>query len=184
MKPIVLAIFVLCSLNKCVTKSDCKDNTFLNEYTKGDFSSEIPPVNANLFFLTRLENNKILSTKNYMLYHVYKESFEKKYSSFSLFVCDIYSSKVVLKWEDFKSYNFENSEIIDLNGSIEEEYKSKGINEIINKYCIRSNTNFIIKTQPNSSITFSILYFLFINEYHITYTDYDGFFHFNNKLNN
>jgi hypothetical protein len=176
-KNIVLLVMTLICI-RCNVKNECKEDPYVNEYSKGNFDQAVPPVNWDLNIILKIENNKVVAIKNFTLYKIYKSNFTKEFSSFKDFFCSLFSGKVVLNESNF----IENSKFFDLDETIRKEYESENINGIISKYCnVLAKDDLRIKKEFKAGQLYSILYYLFISKYFIRYSDYSGDFHISKK---
>lgn len=162
----VIIVFIFCCnhINDRVDELVIKKLSEINDYPS-------PYVGLFLFI------NKDSSDKCYVginsLYTLYKTRFHNKYSKFSLFL-----SKALNQEINFSNLEIDNiqTECFKLDDSITFYYQLSGFNGLIKKYCIHDNKGNIVLIRNNLTYeqTYSILYYLFINNFKITYDDYIG----------
>ena len=178
MKNICFALVILSNfICACNYRINCQITPFIKDHFRGDFNSEIPPVNSSLSIMLISDSGDVISTRNYILKKVYEEKYKNYFSDFDKFICSVFSNKLSLKEEDFKS--FENTKIFKLNNEVVNQYNHEGINGIINNFFdVYSKNNLQIRRELNADQIFSIMYYMFVNEYYITYSESLGNFQF------
>ena len=175
----ILICIWFCIIFGCKSPTDCEKNVFLNEYTKGDFSSELPPLNMQLIMVIKTIDNKILLTSNYLLYKVYSTNFKSQFKNFEDFVCLLVSAKFLIQSNMFK----EDVTIEACSESVKTIYEANNLEGIFSKYFISSHLQDLrLKKNLNNPELYTVLYYMFINKYHISYSDYAGVYKFRKSM--
>jgi len=184
MKNIYFALLILSNfICACSNTISCQISPFIQDHFKGEFNSEIPPANSNLFIMLISDSGKVISTRNYILQKVYKEKYKNDFRDFDRFICAVFSNKLSLKVEDFRFCYFENTKFFKLNNAVVNQYNDEGITAIINKFFdVSSKNNLQIKRQLNADEIFSIMYYMFVNEYYIIYSESTSNFQFKKEI--
>jgi hypothetical protein len=173
MKILLLILCFLCI--GCKSQVSCKQENYIYEYSKGDFLSELPPVNSNLIMVIKTMDNKIVLTNNFFLYRIYSIDFKSQFTNFTEFICALLCEKIFVSSKQFK----EDLKVSDWNQSVKILYEAEKLKSIFNKYFIYlSSKSFKLKRGINNDELYTVLYYVFINQYYITYSDYTGDYNF------
>lgn len=178
---ITLKVFIIITLSfySCqhkIKETKCHYDEFINAYVGENFASDISIMNSDYIFFANMESDSILITDNISLFEIYKSQYFEKFSDFKIFLCSLYENKIILKKSDIDN-NIEkiNKVIFKKDSTIIDSLSYKNIDKIINYYFTDDDyfktTLKIARTQK-----YNILFFLFKNEYYISYSDYDGAF--------
>ncbi len=171
---IIIAFCVIsCNDN---TKRECIYDNFIREYSKGDFESDIPPINFGYLFFAETNDGFIIITNNFYLYQIFKKYYLQEFSDFHNFLCSLYKGKTVLQ-EEYLNEVMSIDNFIFKNDSI---FENSNLSDLKKKYLI---DNQYLKS--NISLTknevFSLLYHFFKNQYYVLHDDYSGSYSIRNE---
>lgn len=160
-------------------KEECMHDSFLFEYSKGDFESDIPPVNWGYLFFAEINNDSIIITDNFYLYQIYKKNYLQQFSNFHMFLCSLYNN------DFFLERDFLNEEIL-RNGFMfkkRDTFENMDLSELTERYLddlcyLEGAVDFSYEKK------FNLMYYFFRNEYYITHSDLTGSFSIRKHDNN
>ncbi len=136
-------------------------------------SPGLPSMYSQLFMFVSLGNDEIGCTDLNILNEVYSKYYLNRYKDFEMFLSDVLNQKRNLSHQELGNRNVS---YFTLNKAISEKYRDHSVVGLINEYCIKkSETAWSIKTAyKGKSYLYSVLYFLFINNYSIVINDHIG----------
>lgn len=154
----------------CNSASVDIDKGFIKELAKGDF--KIPSIKGFfLLFISVNESEKGCTNVN-VLHEVFLKHYSETYQSFEAFLSDALNHKIEFSEKDLGK----GTPFFKLNDIITKEYNQSDISEFIKIYFDElDDERFAVKKKYNNDeYLYSILYYCFINSYHITLDDYEG----------
>lgn len=130
------------------------------------------PIESHRIFV--FDKDDYLHSINYgYLKSVYPLNYSKKYSSLSIFIYEVVNQKLKLRSEDFDT----KSEKCSVSETITNDYKTKGVDYLLEHYCMynkEKNKFLLIKNNLSYCEIQALGYFLFINNYEMQLNDYSG----------
>jgi len=123
-------------------------------------------------------NDSIVKSSFVKLRGVYKVSYMNKYIKFSDFLFDVLNQKITIDSKSPDTY-FYYSQTFLLDSTIIRDYKEKGLEGIMEKYCQNKDGFFALNrgTLSPNKIN-SISYYFFVNQYIRSDDDYDASINF------
>lgn len=152
----ILHIALITCLLSCDNqpKEECVHDSFLFEYTKGDFESDIPPVNWGYLFFAEINNDSIIITNNFYLYQIFNKNYLQQFSNFHMFLCSLYENDIILQKEYIDETILRNNILF----KKEISFENRNLSELKEHYF---NDSHYLKTKINltEDEIYSLLYF-------------------------
>ncbi|PUB26772.1 hypothetical protein C8J95_110126 [Elizabethkingia sp. YR214] len=178
----VYSIFILV-LNSCIKKDDCKINdTFIREISKIDKQNKTNVISATpsaaiqLVFV-KLNNGNLYATNGLELHNIYVDNYKKEYNTYYSFLKPLLCQESVLKFDqisDKRKYTI---------FQIDDDVIKNSVSDVEKKYLEKHKDIFLFYPGDYSlNIRYTILYKLYLSNFHITFDDYSGSFRIN-KIN-
>ncbi len=163
----LILLLLICSLS---CNSSVQNVPFSKSLIKSiaEEQSNLPSRFSNLLFFCKCLDNEILSLSVYGLKEVYLNEFG--YTSYYDFLTNLLNQKIAIKCRD-QSQRFK------MNENVRKRYKDVNLNEFLDFYCTKEGNNlFGLKNSTTNEQQNTVLYFLFINNYLISFDDYSGIY--------
>lgn len=161
------------------SKIKIKDST-LAMLSEGDFVLPSKHGSFNLFF--RSENGEVGCTYVDVLHYIFITYYSKSYKNFNLFLAEVLNQKIKISKEKF---NRRQVFYFTLDNSTKKDYDTLSFDVFFAKYCQKSRYSadeyYLVRKYRKSDNIFTIMYFLFINNYWISSDDLIGDFIISNK---
>ena len=163
---LILILFPLTVFISCTIKQKPTFNKHLIE-NLSNAQTDLPSYYSGIIFFCKSQNKKILPVDANDFRYIYSKEYSKlDYKSFL--------TKLLNQELDIQ-YNNKNS--FEINKYIENQYKSMDFISFMNFYCVKtSKSRYTLKNNVLKSQRYSILYYLFINNYFTGFDDYGGTF--------
>jgi hypothetical protein len=165
--------------------SSCAKTSYYEKKVIKHFSeegSQTPSSESGTILFVSVDNNKIGKVTFSRLQMIYSLDYSEDYSSFYLFLSDALNQKIFFK-EDYILYR--NGIVFRIDGNIKKEYEESGVEFLIDNNCEKVEGRLEIKRKYLSEDElYSIMYFLSINNFKITFDDVIGAYYAKSYLLN
>lgn len=171
-KLILILIYLLFTF--CNNKTEIKiSNNFIKSIQYDKF--ENMSFYTKFIFIKNI-NDSISIIDVIEINHLYDKKFCKTYRIKKDFFQDLLYQKIKIE-EKYKCFK--------LNEIVLTNYKNFKFNNFIDFYFLKENSTFIFNKHYTENVKLSLMYIMFINDYHITQNDYNGKYNIiNNNLIN
>lgn len=179
-QPILQIVFVI-YLSSCNSqpKKECLHDSFIHEFSKGDFEADIPPVNMDYLFFVELNNDSIIDTSNFYLYQIYKQYYLEKFSNFHMFLCSLYNNDFFLERDFLNEEMLRNGFMFKKGDTFENMDLSELKESYLDDVCYLE-----VAVDLSYEEKFNLMHHFFRNEYYITHSDLTGSFSIRKHENN
>lgn len=170
MKKYIILILALTFLSACrvtlnPSKEYLKSISFENNFTSGAVITI--PVN--------LDGDKKNVLNDYFHSLIYKDYLTSQYATYFDFLYDLYYLPENINFREIKEWT-KSSPLIDIKSIVFQEYNSKGIEFIVNKYFIKHKDSYELIDMKYKEELIDIMFY---NGFYIYQDDYSGKFIFN-----
>lgn len=168
------AFIMLTIITSCSNSKVSIDKETIKKLSDGDFS--IPSVYGSWILFISLDNGEKGSTNVNILHDLFLKNYNKEYRSFESFLSVALNQKMLI---DVKAFEKTNGVHFKLNDSITNKYLHSSLTAFINEHFNeKHDKKQVVKSEfvKNKSFRYTIMYYLFINNYQIIFDDYIGEF--------
>ncbi|OAE90503.1 hypothetical protein FPG87_13340 [Flavobacterium psychrophilum] len=171
----ILNIYCSCDNKKTFVKQETVD--FLSKEVIKNLPRKDGLINLSHYMSVPvfvLNNHSLLiSTRVDFLHHLYIFSYKNQYENFNIFLFKSLNQEIIFDEKYFTKYDFS---IFKIDNGVKKKYETKKFIDFYNYYLKKEDKKEYLSRDKilDTNQHFSVIYYLFINNYYTTEDDYIG----------